>query len=316
MVFLLCLPHTTPPVCLYPWHASDDPIDSSNNNSDNDDVGSYASDIGGGDIFHHPSAPPSPSHHNYGGAPLFHPHSNSNHHSHHPPIDNFFPSSKNHLRPSNNNHNNIKISSKSYQHFNFNPFSLPMLYSNGSSTSSNTNKDSTNLKNSSSHSSKNSNNNKTSSTSKKNARRINGSKSPNMKAKNSCVMRSHSSHATTKVNASSSKCRSGKCGKKCPYGGGNYFSILNPFLNPSLLLPGYLGGSQQQTSCGSPPAARGGAGCPNNKANDDGSNCSMDSQQGSHSAQSSPTSTLKSVRPRARSADETVSGKKVSPLQR
>lgn len=34
--------------------------------------------------------------------------------------------------------------------------------------------------------------------------------------------------------------------------------------------------------------------------------------QGSHSAQASPTNTLKTVRPRARSADESVSGKKVS----
>ncbi|CAL4096632.1 unnamed protein product, partial [Meganyctiphanes norvegica] len=34
-------------------------------------------------------------------------------------------------------------------------------------------------------------------------------------------------------------------------------------------------------------------------------------QQGSHSAQASPTNTLKTVRPRARSADESVSGKKV-----
>lgn len=34
--------------------------------------------------------------------------------------------------------------------------------------------------------------------------------------------------------------------------------------------------------------------------------------QGSHSAQASPTNTLKAVRPRARSADESVSGKKVS----
>lgn len=33
--------------------------------------------------------------------------------------------------------------------------------------------------------------------------------------------------------------------------------------------------------------------------------------QGSHSAQASPTNTLKTVRPRARSADESVSGKKV-----
>ncbi|MPC11440.1 hypothetical protein E2C01_004107 [Portunus trituberculatus] len=32
--------------------------------------------------------------------------------------------------------------------------------------------------------------------------------------------------------------------------------------------------------------------------------------QGSHSAQASPTNTLKAVRPRARSADESVSGKK------
>lgn len=34
--------------------------------------------------------------------------------------------------------------------------------------------------------------------------------------------------------------------------------------------------------------------------------------QGSHSAQASPTNTLKTVRPRARSADESVSSKKVN----
>ena len=34
--------------------------------------------------------------------------------------------------------------------------------------------------------------------------------------------------------------------------------------------------------------------------------------QGSHSAQASPTSTMKAVRPRARSADESVSKQKVS----
>jgi len=42
-----------------------------------------------------------------------------------------------------------------------------------------------------------------------------------------------------------------------------------------------------------------------------GSPTSRVPQQGSHSAQASPTNTLKTVRPRARSADESVSGKKV-----
>ena len=79
---------------------------------------------------------------------------------------------------------------------------------------------------------------------------------------------------------------------------GGPLSLLNPLVSPQLpqhllmpALPGYLGGPEEAGH--SPPVGDGGV-------------------HGSHSAQASPTSTLKTVRPRARSADETISGKKVT----
>ncbi|XP_047736600.1 raf homolog serine/threonine-protein kinase Raf isoform X2 [Hyalella azteca] len=72
---------------------------------------------------------------------------------------------------------------------------------------------------------------------------------------------------------------------------------LKTYAPPS---PGYLAG-------GAPNMASSGGGSPPPSS---GQGCDGTSQ-GSHSAQASPTNTLKQVRPRARSADETVSGKKI-----
>ncbi|KAF2358901.1 Protein kinase domain [Trinorchestia longiramus] len=146
-------------------------------------------------------------------------------------------------------------------------------------------------------------------------------KSPGTGKKNrefpSSIMRSHSSHCTTKIFNSSnvtSKHNGPTKQRKLPFycnGSntvGSSFSLLNPLLNPHFILPGYLGGGAPNIPPGTTPSGGGGnSPPPTGRTSSQGSNA----PQGSHSAQASPTNTLKQVRPRARSADETVSGKKI-----
>ncbi|XP_018023345.1 raf homolog serine/threonine-protein kinase Raf isoform X1 [Hyalella azteca] len=148
-----------------------------------------------------------------------------------------------------------------------------------------------------------------------------GSKTPKIKNKNkrhkspasgkkncrdfpSSIMRSQSSHSTTKIfNGNNNKPNGPTKQRKlpfCSYGNSNTLGSSFQSLNPYMMLPGYLAG-------GAPNMASSGGGSPPPSS---GQGCDGTSQ-GSHSAQASPTNTLKQVRPRARSADETVSGKKI-----
>lgn len=236
-------------------------------------------------------------------------------------------SSSSHI--SSNSDGSSSKSSKSHQHFTFNnPFSLP---SNNSKCGGKNSKQGKSLL--VGKSGRNNVGNFKDGSKSPNCGRIN--KSSNGSNKSSSIGRSNSSHSSSSRNnhklsnsvisgsqqlLAAPTTRTTKTRKWHNIHNGSSssanstsFSLLNPLLNPHLLLPGYLGGGTGvQGGCGSPPAGgtpRGPTGA-GGTANGNGG----DLPQGSHSAQASPTNTLKQVRPRARSADETVSGKKVNTL--